>query len=99
MLCPRETHLVKLRSIYMSREVSRDRVKTWLAFLDIIISEIEQRFANDSFKPIICVENLLMLVSRGLTFDEKLKEVLQFYNDYMTKIFYMHNLQYWRAKK
>ena len=55
---------------------------TWFAFLDVIISEIEQRFANDSFKPIIRVENLLMLVSRGLLFDEKFKEVLQFNNDY-----------------
>ena len=55
---------------------------TWFAFLDVIISEIEQRFANDSFKPIIRVENLLMLVSRGLLFGEKFKEVLQFNNDY-----------------
>ena len=56
----------KVLNLMRIRTVPLIIVETWFAFIDMVVQQIDDRFAQDCFRHIANVENLLLKAANGL---------------------------------
>jgi len=62
------------------------RVETWLAFLDIVVNEINARFSQECFKPVADAENVLLRAAKGMSVTDELQRLSNFYDNFNYEI-------------
>jgi hypothetical protein len=67
---------------HFSDPVSYHRAETWFAFIDTITTQIDHRFASDSFQQICNAEDLLIKAATAQPYKNELQQFLVMYDDF-----------------